>query len=137
MSPYLLRRPKSDRAEIDEFFLWASAELGDRLRFLPNLSKGQFYALLARCQVVWSSALQENFGYSVLEACTLGVTPVLPSRLAYPEMYPEEYLYRSDQVAYDMVVDYLRHPRPLCGEVLRDLDGTTRVGQALSELTKL
>jgi len=34
---------------------------------------------------------QENFGMSVVEAMIMGCIPLLPNRLAYPEILPEAY----------------------------------------------
>ena len=35
--------------------------------------------------------MQENFGISVVEAVSYGVVPILPARLAYPEVLPREF----------------------------------------------
>ena len=50
-------------------------------------------SLLQRCHLVVSTAAHEFFGLSVLEAVWLGARPVVPDRLAYPELYPEEFRY--------------------------------------------
>lgn len=126
--------PQADRPDIADLYHETKRLLGDRLRFVSNLSKSEFYTLLSAARIVWSSSLQENFGYSIIESCTLGATPVLPRRVAYPEMYPEEYLYSSEKIAYDMVVDYFRTPKPLSPDLLRALDGTSEVGRALAEV---
>ena len=47
--------------------------------------------MLARGDIVISTSLQENFGISVIEAIRLGCFPLLPNRLSYPELLPEEY----------------------------------------------
>ncbi|MGD8367662.1 MAG: DUF3524 domain-containing protein [Desulfobacterales bacterium] len=52
----------------------------DRDRYLEWLRKGE---------VVVSTAVQENFGISVVEAVRCGCLPLLPNRLAYPEILPE------------------------------------------------
>jgi len=44
--------------------------------------------LLARCHVVVSTARQENFGLSIVEAAYAGAHPLVPARLAYPEVLP-------------------------------------------------
>jgi glycosyltransferase involved in cell wall biosynthesis len=38
-----------------------------------------------------SAAIQENFGISVIEAMLMGCVPLLPDRLSYPEILPEEF----------------------------------------------
>lgn len=45
---------------------------------------------LKQSEVVVSTALQENFGISVVEAVRRGCLPLVPNRLAYPEVLPEE-----------------------------------------------
>ena len=51
----------------------------DRERYLDWLRHGD---------VVVSTALQENFGISIVEAVRFGCLPLLPDRLAYPEILP-------------------------------------------------
>ncbi len=48
-----------------------------------------YVGLLARCHVVVSTARQENFGLSIVEAAYAGAHPLVPVRLAYPEVLPE------------------------------------------------
>ena len=54
---------------------------------------------LRRGEVVVSTAIQENFGLSVVEAMRCGCLPLLPERLSYPEILPpafhREFLYRD------------------------------------------
>ena len=58
-----------------------------------KLSKPDYYALLAKAKCVVSFALQENFGFGILEAVYLGCSPVLPNRLVYPEQFGKKHLY--------------------------------------------
>lgn len=69
-----------------------------------NLNKREYYQLLNKSKVVVSFALQENFGYGILEAVKLGCVPVLPNRLVYPEFYPKENLYNTFEDSVEMVV---------------------------------
>jgi len=46
---------------------------------------------LQKGAIVISTANQENFGMSVVEAMIMGCIPLLPNRLAYPEILPEAY----------------------------------------------
>jgi glycosyltransferase involved in cell wall biosynthesis len=54
---------------------------------------------LRRGKVVVSTALQENFGISVIEAVRHGCLPLVPRRLSYPEIIPPDFhahcLYRD------------------------------------------
>jgi glycosyltransferase involved in cell wall biosynthesis len=47
--------------------------------------------LLRRSDVVISTAVQEFFGISVIEAMYCGCVPVLPRRLSYPDLLPAEH----------------------------------------------
>ena len=60
----------------------------DHAGFVPDRS--DYQRLLARCDVVVSTAVQENFGMAVAEAIFAGCQPLLPARLAYPELIPAE-----------------------------------------------
>lgn len=71
----------------------------------------EYYELLARAHAVVSFALQENFGFSILEAVKLGCVPVVPDRLAYPEFFDVRYRYHSMDEAVDLVL------RALAGEI--------------------
>lgn len=59
---------------------------------------------LKRGAVVISTAMQENFGMSVIEAMIMGCVPVMPERLSYPEILPEafheHFLYKN---TYDLI----------------------------------
>jgi len=48
----------------------------------------EYRSWLKRGDIVISSAVQENFGLSVIEAAAAGCWPLLPRRLAYPEVMP-------------------------------------------------
>ena len=54
-------------------------------------SRKEYINWLKRGTIVISTAIQENFGMSVIEAIILGCIPLLPDRLAYPEILPEEF----------------------------------------------
>jgi glycosyltransferase involved in cell wall biosynthesis len=51
-------------------------------------SRQDYARLLGRADIVVSTAVQENFGVSVVEAMACGAWPLLPHRLAYPEVLP-------------------------------------------------
>ncbi|WP_300675234.1 DUF3524 domain-containing protein [Desulfoluna sp.] len=66
--------------------------LKDRVVHFGYCDSAEAYrAWLARGAVVVSSAVQENFGISVVEAMAHGCLPLLPKRLAYPEVLPEAF----------------------------------------------
>ncbi|MBI5446649.1 MAG: DUF3524 domain-containing protein [Deltaproteobacteria bacterium] len=51
-------------------------------------AREEYVRLLSRAQVVVSTARQENFGVSMVEAAYAGAHPLAPRRLAYPEVFP-------------------------------------------------
>lgn len=53
---------------------------------------------LQKGAIVVSTALQENYGMSVVEAMIMGCAPLLPNRLAYPEILPRAF---HDHFLYD------------------------------------
>ena len=54
--------------------------------------------LLNQADIVVSTAIQEFFGISVIEAMYCGCVPILPNRLSYPEILPPEH---HDACLYD------------------------------------
>ena len=54
-------------------------------------SRSVYESWLAKGRVVVSTAVQENFGISVVEAVRFGCFPLLPRRLSYPELIPESF----------------------------------------------
>jgi glycosyltransferase involved in cell wall biosynthesis len=54
-------------------------------------SREDYFSLLASGDIVVSTAIQENFGLSIVEAIQCGCFPLLPNRLSYPELIPKEY----------------------------------------------
>jgi glycosyltransferase involved in cell wall biosynthesis len=63
--------------------------LGDRVAHWGCVpTRAEYVALLARADFAVSTALQENFGISLLEAACAGAHPLAPCRLSYPEVLP-------------------------------------------------
>jgi hypothetical protein len=66
-------------------------------------TKDDFYRLLGRSKVAFSSALQETFGIAMLEAYNLGCLPVVPDRLSYRETIPTRYRYQTLEQAVEVI----------------------------------
>lgn len=80
----------------------AKERYGDRVvQFGYVASKKRYRQWLKEGAIVVSTARQENFGISMVEAMRYGCIPLLPNRLSYPEVLPREYhgdfLYRSQR----------------------------------------
>ena len=82
--------------------------LGDRLVEFGFLPDDDYADLLSRADVVVSTAHQEFFGVAVVEAMAAGAFPVLPNRLAYPELIPAEHHTRCLYNGVDDLVDKVR-----------------------------
>ena len=54
-----------------------------------------YYRLLAACDVVLSTALQDFQGLAILEGMAHGCLPLVPDRLTYPEYVAREFRYPS------------------------------------------
>jgi len=61
-----------------------------------SLEKEAYYDTMSTCKVIFSCALHENLGISVMEAVLTGAIPVLPDRCSYSEMYLPEFKYPSE-----------------------------------------
>ena len=72
-------------------FLQARSDLADRVVIWGKVESPAEYAeLLWASDVVASTAIHEFFGAAVVEAMYAGCRPVLPWRLSYPGLVPEE-----------------------------------------------
>jgi glycosyltransferase involved in cell wall biosynthesis len=99
-----------------DVFLAARARLGERIvhwGYLP--SRESYLNLLARADLVISTADHEFFGISVLEAIAAGAFPLLPRRLSYPELIPPTLhaacLYHDEDELFAKAVQRLTLPR--------------------------
>jgi len=79
-------RPHADtRDDVER----AAARLGQRVVHLGEPeTPADYTALLRSSDIAVSTALNEFFGLAMLEACYAGCAPLVPDRLAYPELYP-------------------------------------------------
>ncbi|HAX81236.1 MAG TPA: hypothetical protein DCY40_01550, partial [Actinobacteria bacterium] len=66
----------------------AVATLGDRVVLDGHLTRDEYEAVIAAASIVVSTAAQEFFGISIIEAMHAGAFPMLPRRLVYPERIP-------------------------------------------------
>jgi glycosyltransferase involved in cell wall biosynthesis len=85
-------------AETREAFEGAATALGHRLVHMGQPGSREAYArLLASSDVAVSTAVNEFFGLAMIEAAYAGCLPLVPDRLAYPEIYPREMRYASPE----------------------------------------
>ncbi len=115
--PFRLAVAGESFGRVPRVFAQARRRLADRVvqwGYLPD--REAYTALLARCDVVVSTARQENFGISVVEAVAAGAHPLVPRALAYPEVLPGQL---HGPCLYDGEGD-------LAGRLARLLDGSER-----------
>lgn len=65
--------------------------MGDRLAWDGFANRQDYVMQVTRSDIVVSTAIQENFGISVVEAMAAGLCPVLPDRLSYPELVSDNF----------------------------------------------
>lgn len=100
---------------VPQEFEAARGWLGERLIQYGYVPSRAAYRELLQCgSVVVSTAIQENFGISVVEAVAAGNHPLLPRRLSYPEVIPAAYhdacLYADDAALTEMLIRLLAAP---------------------------
>lgn len=76
-----------------------SCEFGS-VRFKKWETKDEYYQELARSTVVWSTSLEESFGYCNVEGIALGCHPVLPNCASHSEIvrWRDRYLYKPNDI---------------------------------------
>jgi glycosyltransferase involved in cell wall biosynthesis len=75
-------------------FAEAGEALGEHLVHLGEPEGRADYAdLLGSSDIAVSTAVNEFFGLAMVEACYAGCRPLVPDRLVYPELYPDEMRY--------------------------------------------
>lgn len=75
-----------------------------------GMNKVDYYRLLAKSKIIFSSALQDTIGNCMLEAITHGCTPVATDDVSYHEYLPEEFLYYTIFEATIKVLQYIDKP---------------------------
>ncbi|MCL4705692.1 glycosyltransferase [bacterium] len=114
-------------------FILARERLGERiLRFGFVESLEDYVHFLSRSDIVVSTAIQENFGFSVTEAMYCHVLPLLPNRLSYPEILPKKF---HRQFLYESTAEMDAKLRYLLQEY-RNLDHVRReLAEAMNQFT--
>ncbi|MBI9105470.1 MAG: DUF3524 domain-containing protein [Spirochaetales bacterium] len=89
-----------------ESFLAAKKYYGNRiLQYGFCDDKSEYFSWLKKSDIAVSTSIQENFGISVVEAAWAGCHPLLPDRLSYPELVPNEH---RDRILYSGRSDFLK-----------------------------
>jgi len=71
-----------------KIFSTARRKLAAKIDHWGYCDRRTYASLLPGADIIVSTAIQENYGLSVVEAAFAGAHPLLPSRLSYPEVLP-------------------------------------------------
>jgi len=80
----------------DELEIIKSEFTGEILSCGYAKSREDYERIMSESSIVISTALHDYQGLAVIEAADAGCIPVLPDRMAYPELFSDEYLYRGN-----------------------------------------
>jgi hypothetical protein len=100
---------------------------------LEQLRKPEYHKMLAEAKIVFSANLQETLGISAYEGAIVDTFPLVPDRLSYTEMYPDEFKYPSEWT--DSWDNYLKHKDKLIEHIRFIMQGPTE--QSLKQLQAL
>ena len=88
-----------------------------------QLRKPEYHKMLAEAKIVFSANLQETLGISAYEGAIVDTFPLVPDRLSYTEMYPDEFKYPSEWTeSWD---SYLKHKDKLIEHIRFIMQGPT------------
>ncbi|MCH8046458.1 MAG: DUF3524 domain-containing protein [Planctomycetes bacterium] len=94
--------------EVPEVFAQAKEEFAASIdRWGYQSSRADYEAALSECDVFVSTAQHEFFGITAVEAITAGAYPLLPRRLAYPELLAASDANSRDEYFYDGTAESL------------------------------
>ena len=99
---------ESFRNRPDEFLAIREAMPERVVHFGYAPDRSGYARLLWQGDVVVSTAIHEFFGAAVVEACYCGCFPILPNRLAYPELIPAEHAHTCLYDGYEGLLKRLR-----------------------------
>jgi hypothetical protein len=96
-----------------------------------NLSKEEYYQTLAGSVAIFSCALHENLGISVMEAVLTGAIPIVPDRASYSEMYLDVFKYPSEWT--EDYNTFLKHRDELTAFIDEKIDNAEKYISIVSE----
>lgn len=107
--------------EVPEVFAQARRSLGDRVRHWGYAEeRSEYWRQLSAADVFVSTADHEFFGLGAVEAIAAGAFPLLPRRLAYPELLASVSPARQGEHLFGGEPEELEAPEKLEAELLAD-----------------
>ncbi|MBD3289143.1 DUF3524 domain-containing protein [candidate division KSB1 bacterium] len=101
-------------SEVPPIFNTAKDFLRENIVRFGYIHACEYAAEIAACDVVVSTSLHENQGLAVIEAIAAGCDPLLPNRLSYPEILPQElhekHLYDTNGELRRILRWMMKHP---------------------------
>lgn len=108
-------------------FAAAKKRLGSRINEWGHVDRGRYLDVLQRTDIFVSTAIHEFFGIAAVEAIASGATPLLPKRLAYPELlslqeHPElaDCFYETDEQLAGALIQRLLQPKNVLQTTARE-----------------
>jgi len=86
---------------------WGAGWIRDKALFLQeqgiitireNLSKQEYFELLAKSKIMTGNSIEENFGYCILESLIFNTIPVLPNDYSHVELMDNDTKYLFDDL---------------------------------------
>ena len=99
-----------------------------------NFSKAEYHDLLERSKMVFSANLQETLGISCYEGALAEAIPMVPDRLSYTEMYPDNFKYPSEWT--ESWESYTRHKKSLIIFIKQHMEADLRGNTDLKQLAE-
>jgi glycosyltransferase involved in cell wall biosynthesis len=94
-----------------------TAFVSENIHHIPSKNRAEYYEALSEAVVFLSTAEEETFGYSMVEAMSFGLIPVVPNRLSYPELTRriggKKFLYSTEGEAKQMLREALLYAETL------------------------
>lgn len=88
-------RPTPQKVDID-----MECRLQDKFKYSiirqDHDSWSEYYRFLGKSKILLITSFEDTFGYQIVDAVLNGCIPLAPTRCAYPEILPREYLYEDE-----------------------------------------
>ena len=90
------------------------------VHFLTGEDDVEHLRSLHKSKIVLSCAKQETHGYSMIKAVLSGAIPLVPNREVYPELYPQEFIYKDVEDTIKKIRAILKDTNPMDFEDLQN-----------------